>query len=100
MIGLKVKSFLFHCSRRFIMKTAKSLSGLVALASLWEVLAPFILGYSATPAALWNALIAGVVLIVLGVWTARNEEPGTDQILDWVKVAVGVSWARSKKDYE
>jgi hypothetical protein len=71
-------------------KTAKSLSGLVALAGLWEVLSPFILGYSATLAALWNAIIAGVVLIILGVWTALNEEPGLDKTLEWVNAVVGV----------
>jgi hypothetical protein len=72
------------------MKTAKSLSGLVALAGLWEVLSPFILGYSATMVAMWNAIIAGVVLIILGVWTALNEEPGIDKTLDRVNLGVGV----------
>jgi SPW repeat-containing protein len=72
------------------MKTAKSLSWLVALAGLWEVLAPFILGYSAPMVAMWNAIITGVVLIVLGVWTALNEELGPDKILDRVNVGVGV----------
>jgi hypothetical protein len=56
----------------------------MALAGLWEVLLPFILEYSATAVAMWNAIIAGVVLIVLEVWTALNEEPGTDKTLDWV----------------
>ena len=72
------------------MKTAKSLSWLVALAGLWEVLAPFILGYSVTPTALWNAIIAGVVLIILGVWTALNEDTGAHKTLDWVNIGVGM----------
>jgi hypothetical protein len=72
------------------MKTAKSLSGLVALAGLWEVLASSILNYSATTVALWNAIITGVVLIILGVWTALNEDTGTDKTLGWVSMAVGV----------
>jgi hypothetical protein len=72
------------------MKTAKSFSWLVALAGLWEVLAPFILGYSATMLALWNAIIAGAILIVLGVWIALNEDPGPDRTLDRVNVGVGV----------
>jgi hypothetical protein len=90
MMILTVKSFSFHCSRRLTMKTTKSLNWLVALAGLWEVLAPFILGYSATPAALWNAIIAGVVLIVLGVWAGLNEDTGTDKTVGLVNAAVGV----------
>lgn len=72
------------------MKTAKSLSWLVAVAGLWEVLAPFILGYSGTTVAMWNAIIVGVVLIVLAVWAARNENVDTDKILDWINAAGGV----------
>ena len=54
------------------MKTAKSLSWLVAVAGLWEVLAPFILGYSAVTVAMWNDIIVGVVMIVLAAWAATT----------------------------
>ncbi len=72
------------------MKTAKSLSWLVAVAGLWEVLAPFILGYSLTTVAMWNAIIAGVVLIALAVWAALSDNVGTDKTLDWVNAVVGI----------
>ncbi len=72
------------------MKTAQSLSWLVAVAGLWEVLAPFILGYSATTIAMWNAVIVGVVLIVLAVWAALSENVRLDQNLEWIGAVVGV----------
>jgi hypothetical protein len=72
------------------MRTAKSLSWLVAVAGLWEVLAPFILGYSATTVAMWNAIVIGVVLIVLAAWTAFSENVRFDRNLEWFSALMGV----------
>jgi hypothetical protein len=72
------------------MGTQKTLSWLVALAGLWEVLAPFFLGYSASTAALWDAIIIGVTLIVLGAWAAISNQISTDKTLNWINVALGV----------
>lgn len=72
------------------MKTAKSLSWLVAMAGLWEVLSPFILGYSAITVALWNAIIVGVVLIVLAAWAALSEQVRLDRNLEWINAVLGV----------
>lgn len=76
------------------MKTAKSLNGLVAVVGLWEVLAPFILGYSAITIAMWNALIVGVLLIVLAVWAMLSEHDRLDQNLDWIIAVLGM-WLAS-----
>jgi hypothetical protein len=72
------------------MKTAKSLNGVVALVGLWEVLAPAILGYMGTPAAVGNALLAGVTLILLAGLDDLIENASTDKTLDWITTAVGV----------
>lgn len=73
------------------MKTAKSIKNwLVAIVGLWEVLAPPILGYTATPAAAGNAIIVGVTLIILAVMDDLMENAGTDKTLDWVNGVVGV----------
>ena len=72
------------------MKTARSLNGLLLMAGLWEVLAPFILGYSAVPVAMWNAIIVGGVLIVLAVWAILSEQDRLDQNLDWIIAVVGM----------
>ena len=72
------------------MGTHKTLNWLVALAGLWEVIAVFMLGYTASSAALWNALIVGVVLLVLGVWAALSNQETTDKSLDWINVVIGL----------
>jgi hypothetical protein len=78
----------FIGERRQTMKTAKSLSWLVALAGLWEVLAPFILGYPTV--AMWNAIIVGVVLIVLAAWAALSEQVSLDRNLDGITMGLGL----------
>lgn len=72
------------------MKTAKTLSWVVALFGLWEVIAPFLLGYSATSAALWDAIIIGVVLIVLAGWAALVNQTGTIKTLSWINAVLGL----------
>ena len=72
------------------MGTHKVLSWLVALVGLWEVIAAFVLRYAASSAALWNAIIIGVALIVLGVWAALSNQEMTDKTLDWINVVLGV----------
>ncbi len=37
---------------------------------VWLLAAPFALGYSATAAAMWNDIVIGIVVVVLGVWSA------------------------------
>ncbi|HFB52206.1 MAG TPA: hypothetical protein ENJ48_00805 [Anaerolineae bacterium] len=72
------------------MKTAKTLSWIVALFGLWEVIAPFLLGYSAVGAALWDAIIIGVVLIVLAGWAALVNQEGTIKSLNWINAVLGL----------
>jgi len=72
------------------MGTQKALSWLVALVGVWEVIAVAVLGYSASSAALWDAIIVGVLLFVLGVWAALSNQVGTDRTLDWINVVLGV----------
>lgn len=71
------------------MGTHKTLNWLVALAGLWEVIAVFLLGYAASAAALWNALIVGIALIVLGVWAALSNQESTDKTIDWINAVIG-----------
>ncbi len=39
-------------------------SGIVVLSGLWQIVAPYILDFSTEQAALWNAVICGVLLVV------------------------------------
>lgn len=72
------------------MKTAKSINWWVAIFGAWEVFAPFILGYSAVKGALWDAIIIGLALVVLGVWAAISKDESTVKNLSWVNVVLGI----------
>ncbi len=72
------------------MKTAKILNWLVVVAGVWEVVAPFILGYAAISGALWDAIIIGVVLIILGAWAALAGQDSTVKLLSWINAVLGL----------
>jgi hypothetical protein len=42
----------------------------------WLIVSPFLLGFSAIGAALWNQLIVGLVVLVLAAWAAMAETDG------------------------
>jgi SPW repeat. len=52
---------------------------LVAFAGLWELIAAFTLGYSSSAVPLWNAIIVGIALVVLGAWAASANEEANDE---------------------
>jgi hypothetical protein len=37
---------------------------------VWLLAAPFALGYTATTAAMWNDIVIGIIVAVLGAWSA------------------------------
>ena len=64
-------------------------SGLNLLFSLWLIASPFLMGYStASMAALWDALIVGVVVLVLS-WIRENN-PAGPVWMSWVSAVLGV----------
>ncbi len=72
------------------MKTAKTLSWIIAVAGLWEIVAPFIFGMTATTAFLWDAIIVGLALLVLGVWAALADQETTVKYLNWINAVLGL----------
>lgn len=50
----------------------RTLDWITAVAGLWLVLAPFILGYSSVGVALWNDIIAGVIILAISVGAERE----------------------------
>lgn len=53
------------------MKTAKTLGWLTGALGVWEILAPFILGYSNVGGATTEALILGILLAGFGHWLGK-----------------------------
>src|SRR5262249_31227825 len=41
---------------------------------VWLVIAPFLMGYTGTPAALWNNLVGGAVIAILAIGSAMAGE--------------------------
>lgn len=72
------------------MKTIKTLSWLVVLVGAWEVIAPFVLGYTVATGALWDAIILGIGLIIFAGWAALSNEISTIRGLNWINVILGV----------
>jgi len=71
------------------MKTIKTLSWLVVLVGAWEVLAPFVLGYTIASGALWDAIILGIGLIIFAGWAALSNEISTIRGMNWINVILG-----------
>lgn len=46
------------------------LSWVNVVLGLWLIVAPFVLGYSGTAAAMWNEVIIGIAVAILGAWSA------------------------------
>jgi hypothetical protein len=73
------------------MRAMHWLNWLLVVTGLWELLSPFILGYSAMTAALWNAIVVGFLLIVLAGWTAlSSQDLRTVRGLDWINALAGL----------
>lgn len=47
----------------------RSASGLNIAVGAWLVIAPFALSYSDATAALWNDIVAGLVILGLAIWS-------------------------------
>jgi len=66
----------------------KLASGLTTLAGIWEILAPFVLGYNLDPPPTINAIIVGVIVLVLA--TIRFFGAFDAAWLSWINAALGV----------
>jgi hypothetical protein len=51
-------------------RTARTMDWIAAIAGLWLILATFLLRDLTSTAGLWNDLIVGVIVVILGVWSA------------------------------
>ncbi|MCL4465152.1 MAG: SPW repeat protein [Chloroflexi bacterium] len=49
----------------------------MAVLGIWEIMSPFVLGYVGEKPALWNNIILGIIIIVVGAWSARSSRPQT-----------------------
>jgi len=59
-----------RAARTSNLRTARRLDGIAAVAGGWLMIAPFVLGIPEIAAGLWNDLIVGGIVLVLGAWAA------------------------------
>jgi hypothetical protein len=65
-----------------------STSGINIVAGLWLIIAPFVLGYAAVQAAVWNDIVIGVAVAIMAI--VRVTQPARYEGLSWVNVVLGV----------
>lgn len=68
------------------------LSWIIALCGLWEaedVVLPFIIGFDRVQPLVWGHIIAGIVLVIAGVWAARTVDVQTARTMDWSATIAG-----------
>jgi hypothetical protein len=71
------------------MKTSHRLNWIIALLGAWEIVSPFILGYTSHVSAAWSSVLFGIVVLLISVWSAISHYAETNRGLDWVNVAIG-----------
>jgi len=71
------------------MKMAKALGWVLAIVGVWELAAPFVLGYAATDAAIQDIII-GVTWITFGLWIALTNKGEAVKWLGWLGFVVGI----------
>lgn len=45
----------------------------------WLIVGPFVLGYSNLPAPMWNDIVVGLLVLVLGIWSAQSTRNITER---------------------
>jgi hypothetical protein len=75
-----------------MMKMMKVLGWIIALCGLWEfgdIVAPFVPGFGAVPVLVWNHIVAGLILMIAGAWSALTRNVGTARTMAWTAAIVG-----------
>lgn len=68
----------------------RGLNGIVAVAALWEILSPFILGYSDQTYVVRNGVIVGIFLLLVSIIGTLNESESVDSYMDIFSFAIGL----------
>ena len=71
----------------------KVLNWIIALLGLWEfgdIAALFIHDFGKIPDFLWNHIIVGLILMIVGVGAARTSNAGTAKTMNWIAAGAGI----------
>jgi hypothetical protein len=68
------------------------LSWAIALCGLWEfsdIILPFVIGVARVQPVVWGHIVAGIILIIAGVWAALTSDSETAKTMDWSATIAG-----------
>jgi len=71
----------------------KVLNWLIALCGLWQfgdIAAFFVPDFGTVPVTIWNHIVVGFILMILGSTAALTSNVGTAKKLDWIAAIAGV----------
>ncbi len=68
--------------------SVKTASGINVLAGIWLIISPFVLAFWRTPAATWDNIIVGIIVLILAAIRASN--PARNPALSWVNLILGI----------
>lgn len=63
-------------------------SGLNAVAGVWLIASPFVLGHAGVAAAMWNEIVVGAIVLAVGL--VRLTQPQKMRGISWVNAVLGV----------
>ncbi len=72
----------------------KVLSWIIALLGLWEagnIALPFTIGFGHVQIFVWNHIIVGIILVIVGAWAGMTSDIGTAKTMTWI-AAVAAVW--------
>ncbi len=58
-----------------------AISWIIALLGIWLIISPWVLGFSGDMAAVWNAVIVGIIVLILGAYNALTTAGGAPRRL-------------------
>ena len=73
-------------------RKVKIFNWIIALLGLWEagdIAALFVPNFGHIQAAVWNHILVGIFLMLLGAWGALTGNRNTARTLDWIAAAAG-----------
>jgi hypothetical protein len=71
----------------------KVLNWIIALFGLWEfgdIAALFVPGFGNIPVYVWNHIIIGFLLMIVGVWVARSSNVVIARTMNWIAAGAGL----------
>jgi len=72
------------------MARSNNLNWIIAIIGAWQIVSPFVLGYTTLPVAMWSAIITGAVILIVSLAAALINSRSLDRILDWVNFLLGI----------